>query len=505
MTAAIVAYFEKAVLGSVDLEPKLALRLIILAAGFGVLADALFHRAGLGINIAIWYGALFAAILRVLQVGEPRLRRGHMAVLAASLGLTALAAWRGSDTLTALNLFGVSGLLIVGLAPVPGRSLRAVDILELSLALAYALVSIAIGAPRLLAAGPWPERLDSGARQQVLALGWGVFLAVPLVLLFGGLFMASDAVFESKLKDVVSVDLVTVPVHVWWFTAGSWLAAGVLWLACTAKAAEPPEVQIPDSWRLKTIATGIILGSLLLLFAAFVAVQVHYLFGGQNVVLQSIHLTYAQYARRGFFELVAASALLLPVLVGVNWARSRSKASRLVFQSLAIALIGLLFAVMASALQRLHVYTDAYGLTELRLYAVCILVWLGGVFSWFAWTVIRAQPGQFVAGALLAAIVAVVGLNVANPDVIIAQTNTDRIRSARPFDARHASSLGPDAVPLLVTRLGRLSNEDACVIARNLQSEWRGRSTDPRSWNWSRARAQKAVTDHRAELQAACP
>jgi hypothetical protein len=49
-----------------------------------------------------------------------------------------------------------------------------------------------------------------------------------------------------------------------------------------------------------------------LLFAAFVAVQARYLFGGGALVQAREHLTYAQYARHGFFELVAVSALVVP-------------------------------------------------------------------------------------------------------------------------------------------------------------------------------------------------
>jgi hypothetical protein len=261
---------------------------------------------------------------------------------------------------------------------------------------------------------------------------------------------------------------------------------------------------MPEALRLRPLAVGIILGSLAVLFAAFVMIQVNYLFGGKNVVLDSLHLTYSQYARRGFFELVTVSSLLLPVLLSINWARSPSRSSLRIFQGLTFVLILLLFVVMASALKRLDVYTQAYGLTELRLYAVAILAWLGLVFTWLVWTVLRARSDQFIAGALLLAVVVLAGLNVASPDNLIATTNTDRIRAARPFDAAHASRLSADAVPTLVGRLDSMISEDRCVIARSLQSQWGRSSVDPRSWNWSRERAHKAVIDHRGELEAAC-
>ena len=58
------------------------------------------------------------------------------------------------------------------------------------------------------------------------------------------------------------------------------------------------------------VELGIVLGLLDVLFLAFVLVQFRYLFGGAELVQVSATLTYAEYARRGFFELVAVAALL---------------------------------------------------------------------------------------------------------------------------------------------------------------------------------------------------
>ena len=48
-------------------------------------------------------------------------------------------------------------------------------------------------------------------------------------------------------------------------------------------------------------------------------VQFRYLFGGAALVQVSETLTYAEYARRGFFELVAVAALLLPIMLLLDW------------------------------------------------------------------------------------------------------------------------------------------------------------------------------------------
>src|SRR5205085_3576642 len=117
--------------------------------------------------------------------------------------------------------------------------------------------------------------------------------------------------------------------------------------------------------RIGIVEVGIVLALLDLLFLAFVAVQFRYLFGGRALVESRTHLTYAAYARHGFFELVVVAALVLPLLLLADWAlRRERRRDHAVFTALAATLVLLLFAVVASALERLRLYEQAYGLTE---------------------------------------------------------------------------------------------------------------------------------------------
>jgi hypothetical protein len=277
----------------------------------------------------------------------------------------------------------------------------------------------------------------------------------------------------------------------------------LLWLGLVVVVPGEVEVELPERRRLKAIETAIVLGSLAALFAAFVLVQIRYLFGGEALVQETIGLTYAEYARRGFFELVAAALLLLPVLLAFDWARVRLPRSALVFRVLAALLVLLLFVVMLSAVERMRVYVDAFGLTELRVYVLTILFWLGAVFTWFLWTVLRQRRNEFAFGAGALGVVALLALNVANPDALIASTNTSRLAEGRSFDAYHSSHLGPDAVPVLAERIDRLEPHDACVVAESLLEWSRGRE-GLRSWNLGRERARSAVAEHRQVLVETC-
>ena len=132
------------------------------------------------------------------------------------------------------------------------------------------------------------------------------------------------------------------------------------------------------------------LGLLNLLFLLFVVVQLRYFFGGAALVEETSGLTFASYARQGFFELVTASALVLPILLGADHlVRGGTPAQVRVFRQLGGLLLALLAVIMASALARMRLYTAAYGLSSDRLYATAFMILLIGVFAWFAWTTLR--------------------------------------------------------------------------------------------------------------------
>jgi hypothetical protein len=223
-------------------------------------------------------------------------------------------------------------------------------------------------------------------------------------------------------------------------------------------------------------------------------IQVRYLFGGADHVLASTGLTYADYARRGFFELVAVAVLLLPVLLAADWARARSGRSLATYRVFGVLLVLLLLVVMASAMQRLRIYVDVFGLTALRFYAAALLVWLSTVFAWLLWSLLRERREQFVIGAVLTALVALVIVVAVNPHGTIAATNLSGAAAGRDFDVAYALGLSADATPTLLDGIDALDDDDGCEVVSLLQERWDEPDVDLRAWNWGRAAASAAVS-----------
>ena len=220
-------------------------------------------------------------------------------------------------------------------------------------------------------------------------------------------------------------------------------------------------------------------------------------------------MTYATYARRGFFELVSVAVCVLALLLFAHWLFSTQHPGQgrlfvRLFRGLAGSLLGLVFVIMLSAAQRMYFYQHAYGLTELRLYSTVFMAWLAVVCVWFFATVLRDQRQRFAFGMFVSGLATLVILNMLNPDALIVRTNMSRghAQTIIRFDANYASSLSADAVPILLEAWPRLHRHKQHAIAKVFLSRWAAPATpDWQTWNWSRAQARHMLAAKQGVLQ----
>ena len=145
-----------------------------------------------------------------------------------------------------------------------------------------------------------------------------------------------------------------------------------------------------------------------LVVGLFVVLQVAYLFGGQSTLV-AVGLTYSDYARRGFFELVAAACLAGAVVVALETTVERRTRP---YVAALLALIGLTAVVLVSATLRLRLYQDAYGWTELRLYVLTTIAALGAALVVMVALVLLGRMRWLGHGLAVIGVVSLVGLNL---------------------------------------------------------------------------------------------
>ena len=475
---------------------KVGLSLAASALVLGVLGDVLFQGQALGLNAALWTAVFVVALTVLLRVARAPLHQGRRYMLAPLLVFATLFVWHDSPLLVATNLLALAAAVSMGALRNARRPLGKTTLSDYGGGFVGACVSTAFGAFALLLSDiRWKEVVGNARSERVTAVARGLALGVPLLVVFGALFVAADAVFQNLVSSAIpSVNGAAVErlliIGIW-----AWLAGGLL---RDLLASREEEVSSPKERRgLGALELGVALGFLNLLFLAFVVVQFRYLFGGRGLVQSETSLTYAEYARHGFFELVAVAALTLSVLLFGDWVLRDGGRGRRVFRWLAATLLVLLGVVIASALQRMRLYMDEYGLTQLRLYATGVILWLAVVCAWFAVTVLRGKRHAFAVGALVTGFAATLTLNVVNPDALIARTNVTRPA----VDVSYLAGLSDDAVPTLIARISSLPLPERQELANELLTRATARG-DWRSWNLSRARATSALNRHRAELDA---
>lgn len=488
------------------LTQRTRLGLEIAGAGViaGIVGDALLRAMPWGLNVTIGTAALVGTGVWLVRRNkiQPGPDTAWLAITALLLGAAFLR--RDAESLAAFDMMAMVITLALAAASLQGERIATWYPFDYARGIVTAMFSSVVGSLALLFRDiQWRELPQDDRTRHLRGAGLGLLIAAPLLVVFAALFASADPVFGGFLSNVFAVDMESVIQHSFLIVFWGALTAGYLRWGMLGK---PVGLQSPTAKPVQSVlplATA--LGLLNFLFLMFVVVQLRYFFGGASLVEETSGLTFAQYARQGFFQLVVASGLVLPVLLGADHlVGSGTVAQVRVFRQLAGLLLGLLAVIMASALQRMRLYVQAYGLTDDRLYATAFMILLIGVFAWFSWTVLRGVRHRFSFGALMQGFAVLAGLHVLNPDAFIVKTNLNRPVAERPFDARYAATLGADAVPALLDALPRLAVEDRCVVVWRLLARWDSSSTDWRTWNWSRARARKLVHGQADALRTSC-
>jgi hypothetical protein len=454
--------------------------------------DLLFWGLPLGVNVPLFTLLLLlgATLTAASERRRPALR--HVWLWGVLLLLAVMVAVRANAFLTFLNVTTLLMLLPFLAHFYSGGRLS--DLGWLSFISLPAVVggSALLGAPVSLTGDLQRGRAHAvpGRWRRFLPLLRGVLLALPALLIFGLLLAAADVLFADLLRSLFAwlslPRLVELGVRTIFVSLLGWgLTGGLVYLARRRddgrdRALQP--VLLPGQVRgwLGYVEAVVVMGAVNVLFALFVGVQFVYLFGGARNIARD-GFTYADYARRGFAEIVVVAVLSLLLILALNSAAGRStKRQQWVFNLLCTLQIGFVLIMLVSAFQRLLLYETAFGLTHRRLVSHVFMVWLGVALLWTI-VVVWRRPEAFVAGAFACGLGFVLTLNLLNPDLLIARANvarwlaapalvdeTDPYSRTTVLDVVYLSDLSDDAVVFLTALQPRLTGTAAETLGGEL-------------------------------------
>jgi hypothetical protein len=441
-----------------------------LASGVFAAVGVVGHRLGAGVVVA----ALLVAGSVALAGGAPRAPEGPV-LAALTLGLCAFALLRDASWLIALDLAGAC--FLGALAMTGATSWRAILLAPLSLRPLRGAVLVSACAAQALPPGT--------ARGLAPALR-GVAAGVVLLAVFGSLFAWADPAFAEITDAALPTGWNLDPLPLRLLLAAVVPAlAGALVLA----ARRPPSRPGPARRSVGAAESICALLMVDLLFATFVAVQVTVLFGGEEHVLRTAGLTYAEYAREGFGQLLAVGVLALALVAGaVHFGRPETPRRAHLLRGLLGLLVVLTVVVLASAVHRLGLYEEAFGFTRERLVAHAFMLWLAGVFALVLLALALGRGAWLRRTVTIGTGFALLAFSAANPDALVAERNLERAKATGRVDLAYLARLSADATP----QLTRLPARHERVVLRN-QAERLAAPDGWAGWNLARERARDAL------------
>lgn len=281
----------------------------------------------------------------------------------------------------------------------------------------------------------------------------GILIALPIVAVFAVLLSSADQVFADWVKNLF--DLEKIPEYLFrlfYIIVITGVLVGIYLKAIhPANAAQKPTPNTP--WMkpfLGWTESGIVLAAVNLLFIVFVVIQMRYLFGGTANISETGY-TYAEYARKGFGELVAVALLSLGMYMVLSTiTRTNTRFSKIGFSVLSVLLMVNVAVILASSLQRLTLYEDAYGFSQLRTYTHVFIYWLAALIIAVVVLEILRRRGHLAFALLIAVVGFGASLAVLNVDGFIVERNVARAAAGEELDIEYLSSLTSDAVPQLL-------------------------------------------------------
>ena len=495
------------------MDRSVARRVVVVGLVLGLFAESLFNGPALGINVPVGVAALLVGAWLVRRRGTaPDPVDAWLPIAAAACAVfVALSGDRFLavvDAVAALTFAGASVVAAAGI-PVTRRSAAVVAMLA-----AWATASVLAGAAGAIQAARPRELVRRRVPDRARVVVRGLALGIPVALLFAVLFASADPIFRRAMDDLLGfrIDLGDAPGRLLFALACAWLAAGVLSIAADgipamagaslgAAAGSPAVVRAPAR-RLGTPEAVIVLVLVDLVSAAFVALQVAYLFGGLDT-LAAAGMTYSDYARRGFFELVAAACLAGGLIVALDIATgARTRA----FLAAGLVLVGLTVVVLASAWLRLELYQLAYGWTELRFYVAAAILTLAIALGFGALMMTLDRMRWLAHGLAAIGLVALLGVNAMAPGAFVAERNVERLLHPElvpadgwaGLDTRYLAALGDDAIPVLVEAVAQIPEPYRADVLAQLRARQAELTTDPAwtspaAWNLARERAKESL------------
>ena len=481
--------------GPNQLDPQLRLGPLVMAAvALGALGDLLLFQPEPGLGTTLFLLLLPATFGILLRIHGLRPHGPSLWPLVGAYGFFAtMLSVRASGFVTSLN--GLACLLLLGLIArlaVPGELLELglKDLFTAPFSLLAASLYRAIPIVETAPAAILEQLKNSQKPSPIWPVLRGLLYSIPVLLILIPLLGSADSVFADQLRSLGDwLKPEQIAETIWRLNRTgfvAWLSLSGLTFALTQKPLS--RHKLSEGLRpLGYIESMTILSSVALVFGLFLSIQFTYLFGGSSRVLSLPNVTFAEYARRGFAELVLVSLLTLILVLGLSAVTRRSGPQAIGFSGLATAIVGETLVLLGSAWSRMAAYEAAYGATQTRIQVDVFILWLGAALLWLVLTLwSRPWAPRFAFGGLVCGLGYVASLNLLNPDALVAKRNIQRWHETGTLDMGALCALSEDAKEALIPLADQIQDRDLRQRIDHWIAFHNKPSTTWQRWHWAK-------------------
>lgn len=437
-----------------------------LSVGLGVAHDYLFFSQKLGLNFSLFI-ALFIIgyflVDSIMNKNDRPMEYRYLFYAGFAVLFGFFVVWRDSYSLTMINVLMSLFMIILLIRVRFEETLWDMHLSDYFFSLFEIPMMILVNFIDYIATIFGLGRGFS-KHKNMFAILRGIVIAIPFLIIFLILFASADLIFGKMIFNFFSFKTdVNFVGHFIDFLFISALSCGTFFLLTSNYLKKNKEKDVVAAERvtgMNSIEISVVLTAINALFLLFIAIQVTYLFGGAEKVIEA-GFTYSEYARKGFFELLVVAVISFFLLYGADRMMKKLEAQKNTLYRVVASLLSLqVLVIMVSSFYRLLVYENAYGFTELRFYSHSFTIWLGVVFALFIYKLnVDRHEKRFAFNVILSLIIYVFALNIANPDNFIVRQNIDRYSTTGKLDTYYWAFLSFDAVPAIIDAQDRFSDD----------------------------------------------
>lgn len=291
----------------------------------------------------------------------------------------------------------------------------------------------------------------------------GVLCAIPALLIIVPLLASSDTAFNGMMNAIISNSIPTVAKAI----LGLLFSTAVISYGLTIRKNRFNYVTVSVTKDVENIYIISFLSAVSLAYLLYLFSQLAYFFSAFNSILPAGYkFTVAAYARRGFFELCVIAVINFLIVLSSVLLSSKNDTPNIAIKALCTFISVFTLLISATAISKMALYINSFGMTVLRLTTSSFIIFLSIVFAALLLRIYIPKI-RVIKMALITAAVVLIILGTVNVNAVAAKYNYNRyIDGTLPsIDVAAMANLGDEGVPYL-TKLAKTSDYDVRYSAQ---------------------------------------